>query len=198
VLKQAGSAVHPPKGAEAKGDERTDGLRCRHVGCVAETELLRRGIAPAVATQRAERVYRLLSREFGRLTQPRFVRQRTAPEFLDIPLSAFSQFARHLVVLRRNALPHVAPLTLVLVMYFMPFMAVIFEINRDFHYQVPLSFDDTAMEVLDWLEECGLAWDMYVDLPASTVRYCFRTLEDATAFRQRFEIAPEGRAVVGH
>ena len=58
-----------------------------------------------------------------------------------------------------------------------------------------LSFDDAAMEVLDWLEECGFAWDMYVDLPENTVRYCFKTLEDVSAFTQRFEHAPEGRAV---
>jgi hypothetical protein len=76
-------------------------------------------------------------------------------------------------------------------------MGVIFEINRDYPYQVPLSFDDAAMEVLDWLEDSDIAWDMYVDLPANTVRYCFRTLEDAAAFRQRFGHAPEGRAVVG-
>jgi hypothetical protein len=82
-------------------------------------------------------------------------------------------------------------------MFFMRDMGVIFEINRDFPYQVPLSFDDAAMEVLDWLEESGVVWDMYVDLPANTVRYCFRALDDAAAFRQRFEDAPEGRAVVG-
>jgi hypothetical protein len=28
--------------------------------------------------------------------------------------------------------------------------------------------------------------DMYVDLPANTVQYCFRTLTDASAFKQRF------------
>jgi hypothetical protein len=54
-------------------------------------------------------------------------------------------------------------------------MSVIFEINRDFPYQVPLRFDETAMDILDWLEACGFEWDMYVDLPANTVRYCFRT-----------------------
>ena len=61
----------------------------------------------------------------------------------------------------------------------------------------PLSFDEAAMEVLDWLEECGFPWDMYVDLPAHTVRYCFRTLEDAAAFRQLFEHASQGRVVSG-
>ena len=76
-------------------------------------------------------------------------------------------------------------------------MSMIFEINRDFPYQVPLSFDEAAMEVLDWLEKCGFPWDMYVDLPANTVRYCFRTLEDAAAFRQRFEHASQGRVVSG-
>jgi hypothetical protein len=74
---------------------------------------------------------------------------------------------------------------------------VIFEINRDFPYQVLLSFNEAAMEVLDWLEECDFEWDMYVDLPANTVRYCFRTLEDAASFRRRFEHAPQGRAVSG-
>jgi hypothetical protein len=76
-------------------------------------------------------------------------------------------------------------------------MSVILEINRDFPFQVPLSFDEAAMEVLDWLEGCGFSWDMYVDLPANTVRYCFRTVEGAAAFRQRFEHAPERRAVSG-
>ena len=33
-------------------------------------------------------------------------------------------------------------------------MSVLFEINRDFPYQVALSFDEAAMDVLDWLEEC--------------------------------------------
>jgi hypothetical protein len=65
-------------------------------------------------------------------------------------------------------------------------MSVIFEINRDFPYQVPLSFDEEAMDVLDWLDERTFPWDMYVDLPANTVRYCFRTLADASAFTQRF------------
>jgi hypothetical protein len=78
-------------------------------------------------------------------------------------------------------------------------MSVPFEINRDFPYQVPLSFDEAAMDVLDWLEECGFEWDMYVDLPANTVRYCFRTLRDASTFTQRFGHAAEGRAVAsGH
>jgi hypothetical protein len=51
-------------------------------------------------------------------------------------------------------------------------MDVDFEINRHCPYQVPLSFDDAAMDVLDWLESCPIEWDMYVDLPANTVRYC--------------------------
>jgi hypothetical protein len=76
-------------------------------------------------------------------------------------------------------------------------MGVIIEINRDFPFQVPLSFDEAAMDVLDWLEECGFAWDMYVDLPENLVRYCFRTLEDASTFRRRFADVPEGRAVAG-
>ena len=51
------------------------------------------------------------------------------------------------------------------------------------------------MEVLDWLEGCSFEWDMYVDLPANCVRYCFRTVTDAWAFKQRFAHAQEGRAV---
>ena len=59
----------------------------------------------------------------------------------------------------------------------MPIMSVVLEINRDYPYQVALSFDDAAMDVLDWLEGCDFEWDMYVDLPENTVRYCFRTLD---------------------
>lgn len=76
-------------------------------------------------------------------------------------------------------------------------MSVVFEINRDFPYQVSVSLDDAAMEVLDWLEDRTFEWDMYVDLSANTVRYCFRTLQDAAAFTQQFGNAPEGRAVAG-
>lgn len=60
-----------------------------------------------------------------------------------------------------------------------------------------LSFDEAAMEVLDWLEGCPFEWDMYVDLPANSVRYCFRTVADASAFKQRFAHAAERRAVAG-
>ena len=60
-------------------------------------------------------------------------------------------------------------------------MSVIFEINRDFPYQVALSFDEIAMEVLAWLDVRSFEWDMYVDMPAGAVRYCFRTLADTTA-----------------
>jgi hypothetical protein len=62
---------------------------------------------------------------------------------------------------------------------------------------VSVSFDDAAMEVLDWLEDRTFEWDMYVDLSANTVRYCFSTLQDAAAFTQQFGNAPEGRAVAG-
>jgi hypothetical protein len=92
---------------------------------------------------------------------------------------------------------YLAPLTLVPVMFFIGDMAVIIEVNRDFPFQVPLSFDEAAMDVLDWLDECGFTWDMYVDLPENTVRYCFKILEDASAFGQRFVNAPEWRAVAG-
>ena len=76
-------------------------------------------------------------------------------------------------------------------------MSVILAINRDFPYQVALSFDEIAMEVLAWLDERSFEWDMYVDLPASAARYCFRTPADATAFKQRFVHAAQRRAVGG-
>ena len=74
---------------------------------------------------------------------------------------------------------------------------MIFEINRDFPYQVELSFDQLAMEVLAWLDDRSFEWDMYVDLPTSAVCYCFRTLADATTFKRRFVHATQRRAVVG-
>jgi hypothetical protein len=76
-------------------------------------------------------------------------------------------------------------------------MSVIFEINRDFPSQIALSFDEIAMEVLAWLDDRSFELDMYVDLPARAVRYCFRTLADATAFKQRFAHAAQRRAVGG-
>ena len=60
-----------------------------------------------------------------------------------------------------------------------------------------LSFDEIAMEVLAWLDGRSFECDMYVDLPAGAVRYCFRTLADATTFKQRFVDATQRRAVVG-
>ena len=42
-------------------------------------------------------------------------------------------------------------------------MGAILQINRDFPFQVALSFDEAAMDVLDWLEGQTLEWDMYVD-----------------------------------
>jgi hypothetical protein len=78
-------------------------------------------------------------------------------------------------------------------------MRLILEINRDFPYQVALPFDEDAMDVLDWLDGREFQWDMYVDPPENTVRYCFRTLDDASAFKRRFGNAPQGRAVAsGH
>jgi hypothetical protein len=74
-------------------------------------------------------------------------------------------------------------------------MSVVLEINRDYPYQVALSFDAAAMDILDWLEGCDFEWDMYVDLPENAVRYCFRTLADVSAFKRRFGNASEGRTV---
>jgi hypothetical protein len=76
-------------------------------------------------------------------------------------------------------------------------MSVIFDINRDFPFQVALTFDDIAMDMLDWLDGCAFAWDIYVDLPANSVRYCFRTLTDASAFRRQFGHEMEKRAAAG-
>ena len=66
-------------------------------------------------------------------------------------------------------------------------MRAIITINREFPFQVPLTFEEAAMEVLSWLEDAPFEWDMYVDQTAKTVRYCFRTLEYATEFKRRFE-----------
>ena len=78
-------------------------------------------------------------------------------------------------------------------------MSIILEINRDFPFQVALSFDEAAMDVLDWLEGCSFEWDMYVDLPENTIRYCFRTLVDASAFKSQFGEALEERvAAIGY
>ena len=76
-------------------------------------------------------------------------------------------------------------------------MSVLLQINRHFPFQVPLSFDEAAMEVLEWLDDAPFEWDMYVDLPANCIRYCFRTMLDAAAFKQRFANASERRAVAG-
>jgi hypothetical protein len=76
-------------------------------------------------------------------------------------------------------------------------MSVILQINREFPFQVPISFDGAAMEILDWLEDCSFDWDMYVDLPENTIRYCFHTLAEATEFKRRFGAAPKVRAVAG-
>lgn len=76
-------------------------------------------------------------------------------------------------------------------------MSVIFEINRDFPYQVALSFDEIAMEVLAWLDERSFEWDMYVDLPAGMARYCFSTPTDATAFARQFVHTAQRRVVGG-
>ena len=71
-------------------------------------------------------------------------------------------------------------------------MGAILQINRDFPFQVALSFDEAAMDVLDWLEGQSLDWDMYVDLPADTIRYCFRTMADAMSFKRRLAMRRKG------
>jgi len=76
-------------------------------------------------------------------------------------------------------------------------MSVILAINRDFPFQIALPFDEAAMDVLDWLEGQTFEWDMYVDLPEKAIRYCFRTLEDASAFKRRFGEAVAKRTMSG-
>ena len=71
-------------------------------------------------------------------------------------------------------------------------MSVIFEINRDFPYQVSLPFDEAAMEVLDWLEGFTFEWDVFVDLPENSVRYCFRTLADASGSNSGSDMGRKG------
>jgi hypothetical protein len=45
------------------------------------------------------------------------------------------------------------------------------------------------MEVLEWLEGSAFEWDMYVDLPEKSLRYCFRTAADASALKRQFDHA---------
>jgi hypothetical protein len=78
-----------------------------------------------------------------------------------------------------------------------PAMSVIYDINRDFPFQVALTFDEIAMDMLDWLDGCAFSWDIYVDLPANTVRYCFRSFTDAAIFRRQFGHEMEKRAAAG-
>lgn len=65
-------------------------------------------------------------------------------------------------------------------------MSLIDEINRAFPFQVTLALDDKLAGVLDWLDARLGRWDMYVDLRDQTIRYCFRDLDDASAFSRRF------------
>jgi hypothetical protein len=75
-------------------------------------------------------------------------------------------------------------------------MSLIDDINGDFPYQVALSFDEETVGVLEWLDADARPWDMYVDLPANTVRYCFHNLADASAFRGKFGQINELRRTV--
>ena len=76
-------------------------------------------------------------------------------------------------------------------------MSIIFDINRDFPFQVAMTFDEIAMDMLDWLDSATFQWDMYVDLPDNTVRYCFRRLVDASAFKRQFGHEMQRRAAAG-
>ena len=76
-------------------------------------------------------------------------------------------------------------------------MSVVLQINRDFPFHVGLSFDEAAMEVIEWLDDAPFEWDMYVDLPANCILYCFRTVLDAAAFKRRFANGSTQRRAVG-
>ena len=76
-------------------------------------------------------------------------------------------------------------------------MSVILAINRDFPFQVALSFDDAAMEVLDWLEGCSFSGTCMSIFRQTACDIAFRTVTDAWAFKQQFAHAQEGRAVAG-
>jgi hypothetical protein len=65
-------------------------------------------------------------------------------------------------------------------------MSTVDDINRQFPFQVSLGLDEEVSGVLDWLDSRLGQWDMYVDLYTQTVRYCFRSFEDAIAFNARF------------
>jgi hypothetical protein len=78
-------------------------------------------------------------------------------------------------------------------------MSVIFAINRDFPYQVALSFDEIAMEVLAWLDEHSFDWDMYVDCHrvrfaiASARRQTQRHLTRGSRVRSKGELSAASR-----
>lgn len=71
-------------------------------------------------------------------------------------------------------------------------MALRDEIDRDYPHQIALSLDDPLKGVLDWLDERLGRWDMYVDLEAQTIRYCFDNRTDAADFRRRFVLRAVG------
>lgn len=65
-------------------------------------------------------------------------------------------------------------------------MALRDDINRNFPHQIALALDDKLIGVLDWLDERIGRWDMYVDLDAQAIRYCFREASDAADFVRSF------------
>jgi hypothetical protein len=81
---------------------------------------------------------------------------------------------------------------------FLLHMGVLLEINRDFPLQISLPFDEAGVEVLEWLEDAPFEWDMYVDLPANCIRYCFapwptrRRLSSGSQMCRKGELSPAG------
>jgi hypothetical protein len=72
-------------------------------------------------------------------------------------------------------------------------MSVIFEINRDFPYQVALSFDEIAMEVLAWLDERSFEWDMYVSTEVAQPE-----LTSLVSFKGTNGAQPSGSLIADH
>lgn len=65
------------------------------------------------------------------------------------------------------------------------------DINRDYPFQVSVPLEVDLVGVLDWLYD-RVDWDMYVDLKAGSIRYCFKHLADASAFNRRFDLREAG------
>ena len=53
--------------------------------------------------------------------------------------------------------------------------------------QVALSFEEAAIEVLEWLDDASFEWDIYIDHDGKWFHvYCFSEPADARKFMERF------------